>query len=62
MSTVATLRRKSSLPEAMACSRRRAMLSTLLALTMLPAVPGVWRVRLSKHVVVRSGWVLAKGD
>lgn len=62
MSTVAAMRRKSSLPEGTACSRRRSILSALLALTLLPAVPSVWRFRSSDDVVVRNGWVLAKGD
>ena len=62
MSTVAAMRWKSSLPEAMACSRRRSILSAVLALTLLPAVPGAWRLRSSKDVVVRNGWVLSKGD
>ena len=62
MFTVATMKRKTSLPEGAEYSRRRSFLSTLLVLTLVPAVPGVWRLHSPKDVVIRNGWVLAKGD
>ena len=55
-------RRNLSLAKATARSSRRAFLSNLLALPMVPTVLSGWWLRSSDAVVVRSGWVLSKDD